>query len=181
MLPGLTVDDIRQGVSKLRNRVIGRVFKELGLIEQWGSGIVRMFAEAQTLGLIEPRIDEIGMRYRFTVFLAETITTQGSEKVAGQATPEVTPEVGRVIEVLQGEMSRREIQEKLGLKDDEHFRKTYLLPTLDVGCIEMTLPDKPRSSKQKYRLTEEWKALLEKDARTGRRGAAKGGHSEAPE
>lgn len=33
LLPGLTVEDIRQGISKLRNRVIGRVFKELGLIE----------------------------------------------------------------------------------------------------------------------------------------------------
>jgi ATP-dependent DNA helicase RecG len=42
--PGLTVDDLRRGVSKLRNRVIGRVFQELGLIEQWGSGIQRMSA-----------------------------------------------------------------------------------------------------------------------------------------
>jgi len=34
LLPlGLTIDDIRKGVSKLRNRVIGRVFHELGLIE----------------------------------------------------------------------------------------------------------------------------------------------------
>lgn len=177
LLPGLTVDDIRQGVSRLRNRVIGRVFKELGLIEQWGSGIVRMFAEAQTLGLTEPRIHEMGLRYRFTVFLAESITTQGSEKVAGQ----VTPEVGRVIEVLQGEMSRREIQEKLGLKDDEHFRKAYLLPALEAACIEMILPDKPRSSNQKYRMTEKWKAILGKEARMRRVGPVKGGHSGAPE
>ena len=40
--PGLTVEDLRRGVSKLRNRVLGRVFQELGLIEQWGSGIQRM-------------------------------------------------------------------------------------------------------------------------------------------
>ena len=57
-----------------------------------------MFAEAQTLGLPEPRIDEIGMRYRFTVFLAEAITTQVSEKVTGHVTTEVTTEVGRVME-----------------------------------------------------------------------------------
>src|SRR5262249_12684991 len=43
LLPfGLTVDDLQRGISKLRNRVIGRVFHELGLIEQWGSGIQRM-------------------------------------------------------------------------------------------------------------------------------------------
>ncbi|MBN2576956.1 MAG: hypothetical protein JXP73_20505 [Deltaproteobacteria bacterium] len=39
---GLAISDIRQGVSKLRNRVLGRVFHALGLIEQWGSGIQRM-------------------------------------------------------------------------------------------------------------------------------------------
>ena len=39
LLFGLTIVDILQGVSKLRNRVIGRVFRELHLIEQWGSGI----------------------------------------------------------------------------------------------------------------------------------------------
>ena len=39
------------------------------------------------------------------------------------------------------------------MKDDEHFRKAYLLPALASGLVEMTLPDKPRSSKQRYRLT----------------------------
>ena len=48
LLPfGLTIEDIRQGVSKLRNRVIGRVFHELHLIEQWGSGIQRMTAACE--------------------------------------------------------------------------------------------------------------------------------------
>jgi len=74
LLPGLTIDDIRQGVSKLRNKVIGRVFRELGLIEQWGSGIRRMFNEAQALKLPEPGIEEVGMRLRFTVYLAESVS-----------------------------------------------------------------------------------------------------------
>jgi len=39
------------------------------------------------------------------------------------------------------------------LIDDEHFRKAYLQPALDAGLIEMTVPDKPRSTRQKYRLT----------------------------
>ena len=52
LLPfGLTIEDIMQGVSKLRNRVIGRVFHELHLIEQWGSGIQRMTAACQEAGL----------------------------------------------------------------------------------------------------------------------------------
>ena len=50
-------------------------------------------------------------------------------------------------------MLRRELQEAMSLKDDEHFRKAYLLPALAGGVIEMSHPDKPTSSKQRYRLT----------------------------
>ena len=50
-------------------------------------------------------------------------------------------------------MNRRQLQNALGLKDTKHIRKTYLLPALQAGLIEMTIPDKPRSSKQCYRLT----------------------------
>ncbi len=65
--PGITVDDIKQGISKLRNRVIGRVFHELGLVEQWGSGIQRMMAACRDAGLPEPVFEEIGMRFRVTL------------------------------------------------------------------------------------------------------------------
>jgi len=70
-----------------------------------------------------------------------------------EVAPEVTPEV-RLLSVLGVEMTRNQLKEALGLRDDEHFRKAYLLPALETGLIEMTIPDKPRSSKQKYRLTD---------------------------
>jgi len=66
--PGLTIDDIRRGVSKLRNRVIGRVFHELRLIEQWGSGIPRMVSTCREAGLPEPMFEEIGAGFRVTLF-----------------------------------------------------------------------------------------------------------------
>ena len=48
LLPlGLTIEDTMHDASKLRNRVIGRVFQELHLIAQWGSGIQRMTATCQ--------------------------------------------------------------------------------------------------------------------------------------
>ena len=69
LLPfGLTIDEIRQGVSRLRNRVIGRVFHELRLIEQWGSGIQRMTSACQDAGLQPPKLEEIGMHFRVTIF-----------------------------------------------------------------------------------------------------------------
>ena len=64
--PGLTIEDIRQGVSKLRNRVLGRVFHELHLIEQWGSGIQRMTGACHEAGLPEPQFAEIGSGFRVT-------------------------------------------------------------------------------------------------------------------
>ena len=55
LLPfGLTVADLPLGVSKLRNRVIGRVLHELGLVEQWGSGVQRMIAACRDAGLAAP-------------------------------------------------------------------------------------------------------------------------------
>jgi ATP-dependent DNA helicase RecG len=68
LLPfGLTIEDIQKGVSKLRPHVIGRVFQELGLIEQWGSGIQRMNAACHERGLDAPRFEEIGTHFRVTL------------------------------------------------------------------------------------------------------------------
>ena len=68
LLPfGLTVEDLHKGVSKLRNRVIGRVFHTLGLIEHWGSGIQRMLRACEDAGLAPPVFEEIGLRFRVTI------------------------------------------------------------------------------------------------------------------
>ncbi|AEK57758.1 Fic family protein [Acidithiobacillus caldus] len=86
--------------------------------------------------------------------ILDTVTTSTPE-----VSLEVSPEV-RLISVLAGEMTRQQLKEALGLKDDEHFRKSYLLPALETGLIEMTIPDKPRSSKQKYRLTDKGRQMM---------------------
>ena len=52
----------------MRNRVLGRVFRELGLIEQWGSGIQRMFRACRESGLADPLIEEIGLHFRVTLY-----------------------------------------------------------------------------------------------------------------
>jgi len=68
LLPfGLTIEDLPQGVSKLRNRVIGRVFHALGLIEQWGSGIQRMASACRDAGLAVPVFEELATRFRVTI------------------------------------------------------------------------------------------------------------------
>lgn len=72
-----------------------------------------------------------------------------------QVAPQVTPQVGELLLAMTGEMSREALQAALGLQDRKSFRERYLKPALDDGLIEMTLPGKPNSRLQKYRLTEQ--------------------------
>jgi ATP-dependent DNA helicase RecG len=69
-------------------------------------------------------------------------------------TPQVTPEVLRLINTVEGEMTRIEIQEKLELNDEKHFREIYQQAGIRLDVIEMTIPDEPTSRLQKYRLTK---------------------------
>ncbi|MDP2215808.1 MAG: hypothetical protein Q8J68_00730 [Methanolobus sp.] len=62
--------------------------------------------------------------------------------------------------MITGKMSRIDIITALGLKDEKHFRENYQQIGIATGVIEMTVPDKPKSSKQKYRLTDTGKNLL---------------------
>jgi ATP-dependent DNA helicase RecG len=84
-----------------------------------------------------------------------------------EVTGEVTGEVERLLRVLDGEMPRQQIQEALAPKHEDHFRNAYLKPALARGVIEMTLPDKPRSSNQRYRLTTLGQHWLEAHPGTG--------------
>ena len=60
-LPNIvTIEDILRGRSEIRNKVIANVFKELGLIEQWGSGINRIMLACKKAGLDQPKIREQG-------------------------------------------------------------------------------------------------------------------------
>lgn len=56
----LTAEALLEGRSEVRNKIIARVFKELGYIEQWGSGIKRIKSSCVAVGLQEPCIRERG-------------------------------------------------------------------------------------------------------------------------
>jgi len=75
-------------------------------------------------------------------------------------TTEVTTEVKQLLNVIKGDMKRKEIQIALKLKNDEHFRLAYLAPALSDGVIEMTQPYSPNSPTQQYRLTAKGRVLL---------------------
>ena len=152
----MTVEDMRLGVSKIRNHVIARVFRELNLIEQWGSGVRRIYSEALALGLPEPQFLEVGMRLRVVVRFAELLAVN---QVSEQVTEQVTEQVERLLACLQdGPLSVREALERLQLKHRPTFLASYLQPALTSGLVEMTQPDSPSSPTQKYRLVKRMQA-----------------------
>jgi predicted HTH transcriptional regulator len=82
-----TVADIKQGNSKLRNRVIGRIFKELRYIEQWGSGILNAIGECKTMGLPEPE-PALALLFQTTRSAHEALRVAGRTKDATSCAPE---------------------------------------------------------------------------------------------
>lgn len=69
-----------------------------------------------------------------------------------QVSVQVTDQVKRLVNAIgQDVLSAKELMERLSLKHRPTFRKNYLDPAIKLGLIEMTIPDKPKSSKQRYK------------------------------
>lgn len=102
------------------------------------------------------------LRRRFAQ-AAEQAPPQVPPHVAPQVTPQVTPQVLALLAKVARDMTRQELMDALGLRDRKHFGDAYLQPALEAGLLEMTIPDKPQSSKQRYRLTEQGQAVLKED------------------
>jgi hypothetical protein len=88
-------------------------------------------------------------------------TIESSSSLATpQVTPQVNPQVKELLSALKGEMSRDDLQTALGLQDRKSFSERYLKPALNGGLIEMTIPEKPNSRLQKYRISANSKYIL---------------------
>lgn len=135
LLPfGLTLEDLPCGVSKLRNRVLGRVFHELGLVEQWGSGVQRMISACRDDGLAPPVWEELGFRLRVTLR-------------AGSARPPIIdPRDQSILDLLDaGEgHGTRAIAEAIGLST--RSTRTRLARLVQRGLVREvgTSPNDPR-------------------------------------
>jgi ATP-dependent DNA helicase RecG len=165
LLPGMTIEDMKQGVSKIRNSVIARIFRELDLIEQWGSGVRRIFKEAEEQNLPEPQIVEIGMRIRFIVPLAEYLKIPATPETGGESGAQLRAQSGAqskatLYALREGRLSASELAEAMGLKSKTGAFKRTVKALLAHHLIEYTIPGKPSSRLQKYRLTPEGKAVI---------------------
>lgn len=143
---GLIQDDFFEGVSIPRNKELMRVFKDLELVEQLGSGVPRIL---QTYGK-----DCFKFMNNFT-----RMVIPSSKNIAEQVTEQVTEQVKKLLSVMDKEHTSNELMQKLGLTHREHFRTEYIQKAIELDLICLTIPDKPKSSKQKYKLTEKGNQL----------------------
>lgn len=103
------------------------------------------------------------VEFMLSVILEVLDNMQGGEDLTGQVAGQVTGQVGKLLACLENTpQSRREMMEKLGLRGRDNFERLYLRPALDMGLIEMTIPEKPNSRLQKYRVTQKGQKMLER-------------------
>ena len=91
LLNGVTIEKIKAGYSKVRNRAIANAFAYMKIIEEWGSGIPRMFDEFSKYGLEEPELIDMDCDFRVNFYRNNRNVTK-VENVTKNVTKNVTIE-----------------------------------------------------------------------------------------
>jgi predicted HTH transcriptional regulator len=163
--PTLTLKQLRRPHASVPgNPLLAEALYLTKYIERMGTGTGDMIERCRSAGLPEPAF---ALTDGFVATLRrrpgrayETVAGAVTGEVTGAVAGEVTGEVAKLLVACQGIMTRKALQESLALKGEDNFRKLYLTPALALGAMEMTIPDKPNSRSQKYRLTNKGRALL---------------------
>ena len=128
------------------------------LIEQWGSGIPVILEEAASQHLPPPLFEEVGLRFRVTLPLAQASSpAQGQSRLRGAESGAESLAEGRlghfVLQALaDGPLSKSEIAHALGRDSVSGALNRTIRQLLDRDEIGYTLPDTPKSRLQKYQL-----------------------------
>src|SRR5690554_6686260 len=144
---GLSKDEFFEGYSIIRNKELMRIFKDLDLVEQLGSGIPRILqAYAQD-------------SFHFSEnFLRVILPSTESVTRIEQDTEQDTEQVRLLISCMADKKySTTELMELVGIKHRPTFLYNYLQPAIEAGLIALTIPDKPTSPNQRYYLTNKEK------------------------
>ncbi len=165
---GMTEADL--GIKSVpRNPLLFGMLHRMEAVEKIGSGIRRIRDLCQEHGVAEPMIE-----------VADSWVTTTFKRPVEQVGTKLAPSRHQVV-ILRNCLSEKTIlalMKDLGRSDRTKFRNQVLKPLLEAGWLEMTIPDKPTSSKQKYRLTAKGKNLLVQLEEGGRRRLAELGGSE---
>ena len=144
LLPGLSPDDIRSGISQPRNKNLAEVFHRLKLIESYGTGIRRIFNLYDGCAK-QPQIDVTPNTFKIILPNMNTARADEPKKAAA-----VTPQIQKVLEYIQtnGQITDKEIGDLLNLKKTRIFNITKQMR--DLGLIQVI----GRGEQKKYVLAE---------------------------
>ena len=172
---GMTVENLRVAHSSMpHNPLISEPLFWARYIERAGTGTLDMIALCRKAGIPEPEFEQRGGQFVLTIRrkkvllpeLAIQSATQSTVPVAGQVDAQVGTKLAlsrHQVEILRKCQTDSEIITLMKIAertDRTKFRNQVLNPLIEAGLIEMTVPDKPRSSKQKYRLMEKGEKYL---------------------
>ena len=141
----------------------------MDLTEGRSTGISKILKVMKENGSQPPEFATDEDRTSFLIRLP--IHERAAQGLAGEIAPEVTEEVGtklalsrHQVEILRNRFECKAITDLMtiaGKADRTKFRDQVLNPLLAEGLVEMTIPDKPRSSMQRYRLTDKGRQVME--------------------
>lgn len=125
LLPGLSAEDIRSGISQPRNRKLAEIFHRLRLIESYGTGIRKIYSLYKDCSM-QPRIEVTHNTFKLVLPNMNAISAQASvDADVKPATLMITPQMKTVLDYLReyGEMNETDLQELLNIKKT----RAYLL------------------------------------------------------
>jgi len=138
-------------------RVLGDPVHDRSNSAEKGGLTMGVLEVCQRCGIEPPTFEERGGSV-YVTFRAQILT---DAELGQRVPPQVTPQVAEILKAAVSPCTRAELQQAAGLKDREHFRKAYLEPLLEAVWLEMTIPEKPRSSRQRYQTTPAGRRALE--------------------
>lgn len=152
----------REHLSVRRNPLIAEAFHRTGAIEAWGRGTNRVIEACLRRGIPDPEFHDEGSAVTVT-FKAEVVVGARDLVRGGHqaGTKEgLSPDQVQVLKIADVPRNLADLMVPSGRSNRTKFRDQVVAPLLETGLLEMTVPDKPRSSKQQYRITEAGRAAL---------------------
>jgi len=141
--------------SILRNPLIAEAFHRTGAVEIWGRGTNRVIEECERHGVELPTFEERDGAV-YVTFRAQILPgVDLGHDLGQQVRPKFVPSQDQVA-VLVAAMEPQPSSALMligGWTNRTRFRDQLLRPLLEAGLLEMTIPEKPRSSRQRYRTT----------------------------
>jgi ATP-dependent DNA helicase RecG len=160
---GITPEKLSKSHQSVqRNPIIADIFNRAGLIEKWGRGTNRVIDMCRQAKIAPPKFEEITGAAVVTFKVNVLGAQRSAEQVTTQVTIQVTTQVAAVLNAAKQTLTAGALQRATGLKNRVHFLHSYLRPLLEQGWLQRTIPDKPRSRMQRYRLTPAGEAVLRK-------------------